>query len=260
MSSIIVWPGGKHYLADWIVEHFPPHKTYVEPFGGAAHVLLAKPPSKTEVYNDYSEDLVNLFWVVKHQPQHLMAALDVLPYSRAIKARIEHEWKEGFKGATPVERAARFFYLVNAAFAGRMFGGFGFGRQRNHARAFFSKVARIKQISERLKNVMIDCVDWRLCIERYDSPDTLFYCDPPYANSVVYSHAEGSNWGLEEMRELADVLNQIEGKAVVSHYRTPEVDALFKGWRKESREVCLYLRKTKGEARDKRIEGLYMNF
>lgn len=61
--SPIAWIGGKYYLASRIVDLFPEHDHYIEVFGGALHVLCAKPKTKIETINDLDEDLIN-FWLV----------------------------------------------------------------------------------------------------------------------------------------------------------------------------------------------------
>lgn len=65
MQPAIRYHGAKFRLAPWIVEQMPGHVCYVEPFGGAAGVLLQKPRSYSEVYNDLDDDVVNLFTVLR---------------------------------------------------------------------------------------------------------------------------------------------------------------------------------------------------
>lgn len=92
MSALLPWFGGKVKTADWIRSHFPTHHTYVEPFGGAMAVLLAKPPSPVEVYNDVDQELVN-FWRVVRDPatfEQLRHRIALTPYARG-----EWRWARG---------------------------------------------------------------------------------------------------------------------------------------------------------------------
>ncbi len=97
------WHGGKWRMAPWIIVHLPPHRVYVEPFGGAASVLLRKPRSYAEVYNDLDSDVVNFFQVLRRPggALRLRELLDLTPFAR-----------EEFQGAyidsaEPLEKARR---------------------------------------------------------------------------------------------------------------------------------------------------------
>lgn len=74
--------GSKWRLAPWIISHFPKHHGYVEPFGGGCNLLLRKPPSKVEVYNDLDGDVVNFFRVLREKMPELLRAIELTPYSR----------------------------------------------------------------------------------------------------------------------------------------------------------------------------------
>jgi DNA adenine methylase len=74
-------------LAEWIISNFPPHRVYVEPFGGAASVLLQKRRTYSEVYNDLGGELVNLFTVVRDRGLELVKVLELTPFAREEYAR-----------------------------------------------------------------------------------------------------------------------------------------------------------------------------
>src|ERR1041385_959981 len=74
--------GGKWMLAPWIIEHFPAHRTYVEPFGGGASVLMRKPRSFGEVYNDIDGEIVNVFRMIQREHRALQALLAATPFAR----------------------------------------------------------------------------------------------------------------------------------------------------------------------------------
>ena len=82
---IIRYYGGKWKIADWVISFFPEHRCYVEAFGGAGSVLMKKKPARVEVYNDLSNEMVNLFRVLRDRDQaaELKRLLDLTPYSRA---------------------------------------------------------------------------------------------------------------------------------------------------------------------------------
>ena len=101
--SVLRYFGGKWAIAPWIIEHMPAHRVYVEPFGGAASVLLRKPRSKIEVYNDLDDEIVGIFQLLQDPAQcaRLIRMLARTPYSR-------REFEMAFKPSTdPVIRAKR---------------------------------------------------------------------------------------------------------------------------------------------------------
>src|SRR3954466_3079099 len=88
----VKWHGGKHYLQARIIDLFPQHHTYLEPFGGAASVLLNKPPSEVEVYNDLDGRITRLFRVLRDHGGEFQRRLSLTPYSELEfrDALIEH--------------------------------------------------------------------------------------------------------------------------------------------------------------------------
>lgn len=233
IRSPLIWFGGKGRMAHHIIKHFPPHKCYVEPFGGAAHVIAQKPPVEVEVYNDIDESVVNFLMVANKQTEELIKACDAIPYSRALYEK----WKRQPPPADNFERAVRFFYINRSGIAkGNADEGFctntgwRHSASTNTAKAYYNAVQIIRDFAERMKNVMIDNRDFREIIRVYDSPDTLFYVDPPYIGREKY-YAGG--FTEQDHRDLAELLNKVSGKVVLSYYDHPLLDELYPNWTRE---------------------------
>jgi DNA adenine methylase len=176
--------GGKFRYVSEIVPRMPAHQRYVEAFGGGASVLLNKPRSDVEVYNDHDEHLVQFFRVLRQQPDALREWLDAALYSRA-----DHErWARQFYGPEPVDDvddvtlAGRFFTLRHTQYGGVTKGvsGFSTPKARNEAQALRTNVERLEAVRDRFHPVVVECLDWRALLDQYDGPETFVYLDPPY--------------------------------------------------------------------------------
>lgn len=221
------WYGGKQRLAPAIARLLPPHRTYVEAFGGAAAVLFTKTPAVLEVYNDVDGGLVTFFRVLRDQPEELEHALRFTPYAREEFAECCATWEAT---RDDVERARRWYVRCRQAFAGSSATvGWGFevtGSQRTGTRSssFASAVDQLERFAERLRRVQIDQLDWRACLARYDSADACFYLDPPYhpatrgerglRRNAAYAH----ELTFDDHRDLVATATQIEGSVLISGY------------------------------------------
>ena len=235
--------GGKWRLAPWIVEQFPEHRVYVEPFGGAASVLLRKQRSYMEVYNDLDDEVVNVFEVARDRGDELVRRLELTPFSRT-----EFE-KSYLPTPCPVERASRTVI--------RSFLGFGSdGVLSSHRTGFRSKSNRsgttpahdwrhfpeaLKAIIERLRGVVIESAPALEVIERHDETRTLHYVDPPYVHSTRSRVDAGRGYRFEmsdqDHRDLADLLNSVEGAVVLSGYSSDLYDELYRDWERIEKDT-----------------------
>src|SRR5690606_7299925 len=170
--------------------------------------------------------------VARNEPERLRNACSSLPYSRELYER----WKREEPPADDFERAVRFFYLNRSGIAkGNSDNPFSTGtgwrhsKDHNPAKAYQSACERIMAFAERMKTVMIDNRDFREVIRVYDGPHTLFYLDPPYIGREKY-YAGGFTGN--DHRDLAEMLNRIKRKAVVSYYDHPLHEGLYPGWRR----------------------------
>ncbi len=236
--------GGKWRLAKRIVGLMPAHDIYVEPFTGAANVFFAKPRARIECLNDIDGDIVNFFRVLGDPAalRRLVDRLRLTPYSREEYERCCCTDPP----SDPVGRAWRFYVLARQSFGGyrpanngKAFSGSTRGRWRrslrinkNEAAVWRDAPEALLDIAERLRGVFIENRDFRYVIARYDRPDTLFYLDPPYIGHEGYY--DRNSFAPVRHVELGNVLNRIQGKAMVSYYPHPSLERLYPAdrWRR----------------------------
>lgn len=232
---VMRYHGGKFRLAPWIISHFPPHKTYCEPFGGAASVLMQKPRSYSEVYNDLDDDIVNVMCVLRDPAlrSQLEEAMAMTPYARA-------EFEQAFEHTDePVERARRTLVRAEMGFgsAGATKGNTGFriDTKRNHGTAMhvWTRIpGELSAFGRRLQGVLIENRSALQVIADHDTPETLFYVDPPYVHDT---RQMGSRCYRHEMddgqhAQLLHALQNVSGMVVLSGYPHPVYEAALAGW------------------------------
>jgi DNA adenine methylase len=223
--SAFPYIGSKTFLAPWIVDNLRSHENFVVPFGGAAGVLLNKPRSSCEIYNDRDENLVHFFETARHHTEELAEAVRDIPYSRALY----EEWSQAFRynrdewPEDDVERAARWLFLRYASFSGRYGHRAGFATDTPRGGPQKSRIwqrvpERIETIRERFRGVAIENLDYIDVFKKYDESGTLFYCDPPYleAHESYYTGDEFDH------SEFVQSLKAIEGDWVVSYSDAPD--------------------------------------
>ncbi|MFB6199108.1 MAG: DNA adenine methylase, partial [Halobacteriaceae archaeon] len=177
-SGTFRYPGGKTTIAPWIIDHFPDHEVYVEPFGGSASVLMRKPRSPVEVYNDTNSDCVTFFEAIKNYPEELRKWVDSTPHSRELFEQWLQEWHSGDRPDDIVEHAGRFWYLTTVSFGGKIYDGDGtFSVNKtplNDAQysptQWQRKTTEVQYLKSRFDTVQIEHEDFTAVIERYDSP------------------------------------------------------------------------------------------
>lgn len=256
--------GSKGNLADWIISQFPPHHAYVEPFGGSASVLLAKPWSKVEVYNDIDADVVNFFQVMRDRLPELAAKVAFTPHSRQLYEDTLTKWRQGKIPTDPVARAWEWQYLQVESLGGRFGSGWAHNvRGSSTAWRLFRAMERVTWASERMRQVELECRDFREVVKTYDSPETLFYVDPPYVD-MPREYYRGHILGYQDHVDLALLLTSVQGKVVLSYYQHPIVEKFYGKWRRLAKMVPVMAEGvTKAnpvETRGSAEELLLMNF
>ena len=261
---VLRWHGGKWLLAPWIVSHFPAHRVYTEPFGGAASVLLRKPRSYAEIYNDLDGDVVSLFRVLRSdRATELIRLLELTPFARG-----------EFEGAyeisdDPVEEARR---LIVRSFMG--FGSDGFNRAvRTGFRAASNRSGTtpahdwvnypeaLSRVVQRFEGVVVECRDAIEVAQQHDSPETLHYFDPPYMPDTRSDKSRKTGGKYHAYRhEMTDAdhaafldrVVTLTGAVIISGYPNATYDTALAGWRRVERAAL-------ADGAQPRTEVLWMN-
>jgi DNA adenine methylase len=251
------WHGGKFMLSKRLIPALPPHRVYVEPFGGGASVLLKKPRSYAEVYNDIDGEIVNFFRVLRDNGEAFAKLLRLTPYSRDefMLARTPSE--------DPLEQARR---TVIRSFMGFASNGVlqptGFRncttRRGSTPSADWSSYPDVvPALVNRLQGVIIENMSATKLCPKFDAPDTLFYVDPPYLPST---RDAGKDYKFEmsedEHVELAQKLKQLDGMVVLSGYPSALYDELYADW--EQRHFVTSIAGAKGSILP-RQETIWLN-
>jgi DNA adenine methylase len=285
---ILRYHGGKWKLAPWIISFFPAHRVYVEPYGGAASVLLRKERSYAEVYNDLDKEIVNLFRVVRDRGAELIQQLKLTPFARdeylASFKRTEDPLEQarrtvirsfmgfgsnalrrdihsGFRsnsnrsGTTPgrdwVDYAGTGFRTYTGDSTGRM------NRRTLPSGDWKELPSALSAIIDRLRGVVIENIDAIKLLDTHDSPKTIFYCDPPYPpetrSSTTGKRGYTHEITIEQHCELAAVLKRVKGMVILSGYPCDLYDKeLYPDWHRYEREHL-------ADGARKRTEVLWLN-
>ncbi len=224
--------GGKNSMLNNLLSLIPPHKSYVEVFAGGARLLFTKTPSQIEVLNDIEGNLVNFFKVLRDEEKYkkLQELLKKTPYSRDEFYFCRDYLDE--ENIDDVERARRFFVVIRQSFCacGRDF-GYTKSFKRKLSKTFYNVIDFFPIFHERIRNVIIENLDFRDCIRRYDTEDTFFYCDPPYVLSTRSGKAYQYEMTDEDHKELVDILLRIKGMAMISGRKNEIYEELERhGW------------------------------
>ncbi|MDC7683236.1 DNA adenine methylase [Asticcacaulis sp. BYS171W] len=253
--------GAKFRLAPWIMSFFPAHRTYVEPFGGAAGVLLRKQPAYAEVYNDLDGEVVSFFRVLRDPAQRaeLEHVLTLTPYAR-------EEFKVAYEpAANDIERARRLCIRSHMGFGSAATSGQPVGFRIDTARPYGTAQAvwarypeTLATVGQRLAGVLIENRPAERIISDHDRPDTLFFVDPPYLHSTrklgesaCYRH---------EMTEADHVallgrLKVVKGMVVLSGYRSDLYADLLSDWISHEKQTAA----ASGRGSATRTEVVWLN-
>ncbi len=262
------WHGGKWRLAPWVISHLPTHRTYVEPFGGAASVLIRKPRAYAEIYNDLDDEVVDLFRVLRDpvQASNLQYLLRLTPFARA-------EFKAAYEPTDDViERCRRLIIRSFMGFGSNAHASQAKGHRSTGFRASSSRSgttpaldwanypAALDALVERMQGVVIENRPAIEVMAQHDREGTLHYVDPPYMHET---RAQGNKYDLgwrmyrheltnDDHAELLDFLSNVAGMVVLSGYDAPLYNEMLADW-------CRVEKQTFADGARERTEVLWLN-
>ena len=260
MQTVLKYPGSKWSLAKWIISNFPAgyeKMTYLEPFFGSGAVFFNKNRSAVETINDLDGNVVNLFKVIRDNPEGLARLVEFTPWSRE-----EYSCSYTMTGES-LEDARRFLVRMWQAIGAKSSDITGW---RSNIKALNGNVP---QWATRLPQKILD-VSWRLkhsgnhlvqienrpavdCIERYDRENVFIYADPPYVRSTRSGRIYACEMVDKDHAELLEILAKHKGKIMISGYESELYNNLLEGWHTEKLLA-------KCESGQERIETLWMNY
>jgi DNA adenine methylase len=243
ISSPIVWQGGKTALLPVLLMLIPPHRAYVEVFGGGLALLLNKPPSMIEVVNDIDSDLINFWLVLRDRFDEFDQKLAFTPSSRELYCQPRPE--------DSLDRAVWFFVKCNQSYAGfrrktSWMGAVESSGRFSSIRRLLRKIDGLPCVYDRLRRVSIENQDWSRLIPVLDGPETFFFLDPPY---IETAQDYASTMSHTDHLRLFSLLTKIKGKALLCGYDSKSMRTCLPGWNievigkrrgGEEKEVVLY--------------------
>lgn len=240
-------------MAHHIVPLIPRHTVYVEPFAGGAAVFFAKPwPMVTnthhycEVINDLDGRLINFYRVLRDNGEELIRRLELTLYSEE-----EYRIAKQLDCDDNIEAARRYFVNVNQSFAKKLHGGWGRAvYSKNQAATWVTRVARLPEYLERIHGVHIACDDALNVIRQWDSPQTFFYCDPPYPGTNC-GHYKG--YTVDDFKQLVETLDGCQGSFLLSNYAQADVQ-MPHGWDRHEFKAQASSRGRVGYDRSKKMD------
>jgi len=263
-------------MVEKLLKMVPPHREYVEPFGGGASLLIAKRPAKVETYNDLDEGLVNFFKVLADPElfQEFHRRVQATPYSRQLFNEFRIEWRQE---ADPVIKAWKWFVVARMSFGGRF--GHSWGTVVSESSrgmagtcsGWLSIIDMLPAIHRRLMRVQIENADWRVVLDRYVvGPSTFVYLDPPYVPETRRDGEYAHEMTLEDHETLVEHLLECPAQCLLSGYAHEVYRPLEEaGWKRLDFETACYAAaRTKatgiqGEGASKRMqsrtESIWMN-
>lgn len=261
MRAPITYYGGKQNMAKHVLELMPSHRTYVEPFFGGGSIFFMKEPSKVEVINDLDDRLITMYRVMKTKFPTFKAMLDATLHSRS-EYRLALQVMKSPQDYSDMRVAWATYIACNASYSSKIGAGWAFSRKSNMAKRIARKLEDLTdETMERLRYTSIESQDALRVIEYWDTPETLFYLDPPYPEGDCGHYTKGK----DIYYDLLEVLPSIKGKFILSSYPSEHISQLWDNYHYPHKEYETTIsgngnNRRQENTKRKKVECLTWNF
>jgi len=231
-DTIVKRVGGKIKIRKWIKSLFPIHSLYCEPFGGSFAVgfLMPKQDAKYRlVYNDLDGNVWNLFKVLRDHEKEFIRMVSLTPYSRREfdEANDYIDNKKFLLKDEPVEWARNYLVYNRQCMFGKEDGSWCVSRVgENICLTWANLPSLIKDNIKFLRNVYIENLDYKKCIEKWDCPEALFYLDPPYEGVEKDFYKVNKKEGFDHV-DFSKFVKTVKGSCAISYYDSEFVRNLY---------------------------------
>ncbi len=264
IRPIVKYHGGKGRIFPWIIGQFRPHRVYLEPFGGAASVLLNKPRSEAEIYGELEPCMFNLMRTVQTDFDTFFKAVEAIPYNK--DSFLHH--KAQYENNTPDNTThAVSFYVAKRMSRGGLCERFSWSKRMYSTgpaeeHCWRTALVNLSKVHERLQGVTILNENAFDLIPKYaDAPDCLMYLDPPYLLSTrVYKKAYDHEFDNADHQRLADLIVPAKSMVLLSGYDSTEYQNWFGGWRRSGKEVGNHSSQHNDKLKVRKEEVVWANY
>ena len=249
-------------MANTVISYFPLHQTYVELFGGGGVIMLNKPLSHVEVYNDINKNLVNFYRVIRDKEKFKIfyEVIKLMPYARTEYYDALNSLEKG----DDVDGAIKFFIVARMSFGGKFGRGWGYEKFTSTnsissaVNAWLTSIEGLPYISNRLRKVQIDNRDYKVMMETFNDPQVFIYADPPYLNTLSDDWGTYEPWDEMGHKEFLTRCLKSKSKIMISGLPSKLYDNMLSTWERVEIKKPLALQKKDKKSYVKEV--LWMNY
>ncbi len=264
MKPLLKWHGGKFYLHQWIINHFPndyQNLIYVELAIGGGSILLNKQQSIKEIINDKNPKLINVYNILINHTKEFINQLSHTKYNEETFENTLEDSDNVFNDN--IDHAVN-YYILSRMSRGGMGKNFAWserfrGNQFGDVNAWENSIKNLENIKNRIKNVELLNKDFRVILNDYNDLNTFLYIDLPYLQSTrtskeVYEY----EMSKKDHKDLLELITQSKTKILISGYNSNIYNMYLDSWQRSEKLIVNH--SGQGISKNFRKECLWRNY